>query len=110
MGPKKNPMRTSLKRNVKKVQSHRTGPTAATRAAPKIAAGPEDEAIALVVAPVAVVTMNDEAAVPTTNAAATVQALEGAALMKEALNNQQKACRQHNEKDLEDAIVKKKDF
>ncbi len=53
--------------------------TAATRAAAKIAAGPEDEAIILMEAPVATVTVNDEAAVPTTNAASVVQAPEGAA-------------------------------
>jgi hypothetical protein len=48
--------------------------------------------IALVEAPGAVVTMNNEAAVPTSNAVGAVQTLEGAALTKTALNNQQDAC------------------
>ncbi len=54
----------------------------------KIAAGPEDEAIALMEAPAAAVTMNDEVA---------VQALEGAALTEVAVNTQQDAYGQHNE-------------
>jgi hypothetical protein len=45
--------------------------------------------------------MHLEAAVPTTrNAAAVVQALEGAASNEVALNNQLVACRQHNKKEL----------
>jgi hypothetical protein len=48
MGPKKNPNRTSPKKNAKKVQLQGTEPSATTRSAAKIAAGPEDEAIALV--------------------------------------------------------------
>jgi hypothetical protein len=61
-------------------------------------------------APGSAVTMNDEAVVHASNAAGAVQAPEGAALTKVALNNQQDACGQSNEKELEDAIFKMKDF
>jgi hypothetical protein len=92
LGPKKNPKRTRPKKNVKKVQSQGTGPTATTRAAAKIAAGLEDEAITLVEAPAAAVTMNNKAVVPTTNAAAVVQVPEGAASTQvHSINNRMHA-------------------
>jgi hypothetical protein len=43
MSPKKNLKRTSPEKNAKKVESKGTGYTSGTRAAAKIAAGPEDE-------------------------------------------------------------------